>query len=208
MAEDVLTQIIKRNDFYKQNFKRLTTVLLVSCILNIGLFVGLMFTIASKPQPNYFAVTENGRLLQLKGTQTAQITDSMVVSWVSQIVPKLYALDFLNYRSQLNDINKYFTSYGWTSYSTAFKAVLDQIVKDKLVTRATLQDVPVVTAKGAINGIMAWKVQVPVMINFQQGKKEQTNEFILSLTIMKNQNTESGELLGISQVVELPYSGK
>ncbi|UTW43563.1 type IVB secretion system apparatus protein IcmL/DotI [bacterium SCSIO 12844] len=208
MAEDVLTQIIKRNDFFKQNFKRITTVLLISCILNVVLFVGLMFTIASKPQSSYFAVTENGRLLQLQGTKTAQITDAMVVSWVSQVVPKLYVLDFLNYRSQLNDINKYFTNYGWNSYSTAFKSVLDQIVKDKLVTRATLQDVPVVTAKGSVNGVMAWKVQVPVMINFQQGKKEQTNQFILSLTIMKNSNTESGELLGISQVVEQPYTSK
>lgn len=208
MSEDVLTQIIKRNDFYKQNFKRLVTVLLVSSIINVALLIGLMFSLSSKPGESYFAVTNDGRLVQLEGTKSAQITDSIVISWVSQVVPRLYALDFLNYRSQLNDINKYFTNYGWNSYSTAFKGVLDQIVKDKLVTRATLQDVPVVTAKGTINGVEAWKIQVPVMINFQQGKKEQTNEFILSLTVLQNPNAQTGELLGISQVIEQPYTPK
>jgi intracellular multiplication protein IcmL len=180
-------------------------VLLISCILNVALILGLYYALSSKPQPNYFAVTENGRLIQLESSKYAQVTDAMVVSWTSQIVPKLYALDFLNWRAEMTAVNKYFTSYGWQSYSTAFKSVLDQIVNDKLVTRATLQDVPVVVAKGTINGVLSWKVQVPVMVNFQQGPKEQTNKFILTLTIQRTQNSDSGELMGISQVVEQPY---
>ncbi|MCF6767119.1 type IVB secretion system apparatus protein IcmL/DotI [Thiotrichales bacterium 19S11-10] len=202
MSDDVLTQIIKRNDFYKNNFRRLVTILLISCLLNVGLFVGLVLSFNAKPDNRYFAVTNQGKLIQLESRSSAYITNDTVISWVSDVVPKLYALDFLNYRSQLNELNKYFTTHGWNSYSTAFKPALERLVSGQLVTRATLQNVPVISAKGTMNGSMAWKIQVPVMINYQKGSKGQNSQIVLSLTVVQKKNAADGEALGISQIVE------
>ena len=203
MNTQILPNIIKKNDFYKQNFKRMINVLLVSILLNIILVITMMFIWHKAPSDNYFAVNNIGQLIQLESNKKPDITNNTIISWISNTIPNIYALDFLNYRQELDYNSRFFTTYGWENFANAFRGILKKIKNDKLVSKATITGVPVITGAGYIKGVRTWRAQVPILISFQHGNQQQHNTFLLTLTIQEKNHTRSNDyLIGIAQIIQ------
>lgn len=202
MSGEALRTVKLRNDFYRDNFRRMVWILLVSILLNVGLIVVLLFMTTHRPQPVYFATSNDGRLVRLQPRTDPVMNNTAVLSWVSRSVPAIYRLDFLNYRSQLNAVRKYFTPYGWKQFVNAFAPTIERIKKQHLVASAAPAGVPVIMREGIVNGVFSWQVQIPLVVSFQKGSTEQVQHVVWTLILQRVNNTQSDQLLGISQVVQ------
>lgn len=201
-SKDPLALVYLRNEFYRDNFRRLVWLLLASIVLNIALGFGLIYTGGKTPGNYFFATTEMGQLIPLAATSQPLVSDTTVLNWVSNNVPKIYQIDFINYRTQLNQLQGYFTPSGWQSFVNAYSGQLKNLVDQKLVMSATPTDVPVITGSGVFSGVYKWQVQMPLVINLQQGDTQTTQKVLLTIVVDRVNNVASQQVLGISQIVQ------
>jgi len=205
MAKDTsnaLEQVTLRNSFYRDNFRRTIWLLLVSLILNVILVSAFIFY-STRPTHNFFfATSEDGQLIPLYPTTQPAVNNTTVLNWVSKNVPNIYALDFVNYRQELNSAQKYFTSQGWSQFQTAFAGQLDNVRNEKLVMSAVPSDVPIVTGSGVFNGVYKWQVQIPMVISLQKGSTITTQHVLLTIVVDRVNNFSSHQILGISQIIQ------
>ncbi|WP_162896536.1 DotI/IcmL family type IV secretion protein [Cysteiniphilum halobium] len=205
MQTNVLKVIAKRAEFYKSNFRLITKVLFVSVLLNVILFICLWYS--HKEDKHYFlAVNDQGIVKSLDLPKKMVVTDDMLVNWVSQNVTKLYKFDFLNYKEQILTLKPLFTNQGWYAFNAAFKETVDQVIEHKMVAKAALDGVPVITAAGHIAGVRSWQVQVPILVTFSQGNEVANNHTLLKLTIQENNKMEDlskGQYFGVAQIIQL-----
>jgi intracellular multiplication protein IcmL len=191
-----------RSDFYKDNFRRMVWVLLISLILNVILACSTIFFSHQTPRTYYFATTSDGRLIPMAPLSEPNMSDVAVTNWVSNNIPQVYALDFVHYRTQLQAMQGIFTPYGWQQFMQAFAPFLGTIVSQQLVTSATVTNVPIVVQKGQINGVYSWQVQVPLLISTQKAGQQTTQNVVVRLIVQRINNIASQQLLGISQIVQ------
>ncbi|WP_317135149.1 DotI/IcmL/TraM family protein [Piscirickettsia litoralis] len=67
---------------------------MISVMLNLFLLVGLGLSLYFRPEPKYFATSNNGQILRLKALSDPIETDSAVISWLANAVPSINELDF------------------------------------------------------------------------------------------------------------------
>lgn len=199
---NALEQVTLRNAFYKDNFRRIIWILLLSLILNIILVLAFIFISVKPAQKFFFAITDSGQMIPLYPTVQPVVTDSTVLNWVSNSVPQIYALDFVHYREELNATQQYFTPEGWSQFQAAFSDQLNDIINQQLITSATLSDVPVITGAGVFSGVYMWRVQVPMIISLQKGSTVTTQKVLLTLIVNRVNNVSAHQILGISQIIQ------
>lgn len=204
MSVSGLRQVVLRNDFYRDNFRRMVLLVSLSLILNIILVIALIYHQNEKAEPVYFATTPDGKLIKLEPLQSPILNDEAIISWVARAVTEVYSLDFMSYKEKTLQSKKYFTSYGWGQFLRAFDPTLTQIREEKLVTRAALLGAPIITAHKIIDGRYTWYVQVPLMITFQKGELSSNKQIVWSVVLQRMNDTtaDSFQPVGISQVVQ------
>lgn len=196
-------QAIKlRNDFYRDNFRRVVFILLLSVILNIVLIAVLFFISAKPSKVVYFASDNQGKLIKMQPLSQPVLSETALQSWVSRNVPKIYSLDYVHYRTQLNDIRQYFTAFGWNNFKRTFQPILSKILSEQYVVSAAITDVPYISAHAKLNGIYSWRVQVPIKVTFRKGNTATTSNDIMQLVVQRVNNATSDQLVGISQIVQ------
>ncbi len=201
-AHKALEKVTLRNNFYRDNFRRLIWILLISLILNLVLVLSFVFYSSKPTQKFFFAVSDAGQLIPLYPTVQPVVTNETVLNWVSRNVPSIYALDFIHYREQLDKTQGYFTPEGWSQFQVAFAGQLQNIKSEKLITSATQTDIPVVTGTGVFSGVYKWQVQVPMLISLQQGDKVSTKKVLLTIVVDRVNNVSAHQILGISQIIQ------
>lgn len=196
-------QAIKlRNDFYRDNFRRIVLIAILSFLLNIILMVVLYFTNTRPTQVLYFAVTQQGELIKMQPLSSPVLGSEQLQSWVTQNIPKIYALDYVHYQDELRDVRQYFTDYGWGQFSQAFQPTLNKIISGQYVVSAAVTDVPYIVGMKLVNGVATWQVQVPVKVTFRQGDQASTEDVVWILVLQRVNNAASDQLVGISQIVQ------
>ena len=206
-TNNALELVKLRNSFYKDNFRRMILILLVSVLLNVILVISLFVVTSKPPERFYFASTANGRIIPLYALREPVLSDTAVRSWVSSNVPQLYDLDFVHYRSQVQRLRGYFTAYGWRQFLHAFRNELEQVVDQKLITSASPSNVPIITAKGTMDGVYSWDVQIPLIVSVQKGDEQSVEHVVLRLILQRTYGLGSQQLLGISQIVAQKMPG-
>ena len=206
MEKNALELVKLRNTFYRDNFRRMVWVLLVSVLVNVGLVVTLVTFYHQKPRSFYFASTTDGRIIPVYPLTRPVISDEAVRSWVARNVPQIYTLDFVHYRQQYQQLKQYFTEYGWQQFTGAFRDQLNKVINERLITSASPTDVAIITGKAVIDGVFSWKVQLPLVISIQKGGTASVEHVVLSLIVQRINNVGSNQLLGISQIVQTPVN--
>jgi intracellular multiplication protein IcmL len=89
----------------------------------------------------------------------------------------------------------------------AFDPELKKIVTEQYVTSAVVTGTPVIIATAVIRGEYTWKLQVPVMVTYNHGSQQTTQNFIWTVVLQRMNNNNSNQLLGIAQLIESPVNG-
>ena len=120
MENNALELVTLRNNFYRDNFRRMVWVLLISLIVNVILLAGLVTLSNRQPHSYYFATTSDGQIIPIVPLEQPLMTDEAVRSWVARNVPQIYTLDFVNYRQQY----QWFSLYQLATVSFYFRRYL------------------------------------------------------------------------------------
>ncbi|WP_192484717.1 MULTISPECIES: DotI/IcmL family type IV secretion protein [Cysteiniphilum] len=179
---EVLQEVIEKNSFYRKHYQKILHLFSISLLINMVVLCVLLFN-HNRTELRYVYVLADGQVVQLQSTPTLKLNSDNLVQWVANNAPKLYQLDFLNYKVQMQSMRSLFSDDGWQSYIAAFKPVLTQIQSQKLVAKAVVTGLPMIVATGYLEGQPSWKVQVPIDLNFQKDNQTQDTQYILTLTI-------------------------
>lgn len=206
MAQDALAMVYLRNEFYRDNYRRIVVILLLSMLINLGLGVILYWMYSHPPEPKYFATSINGRITPLYPLNEPNQSDSAVLQWANQAAIASYSYNFVNYREELQSASEFYTSGGWEAFLKALQGsnLLNAVRAKKLIVSAVATRAPVILQKGVIGGYYSWQVQMPVLVTFQSASEftQQTNVVTMLIRRVSTLNQPRG--IGISQIVVEP----
>lgn len=202
MVQDALKLVKLRSDFYRDSYRKVTLALLAAVIAIIGLVVVVVFLLASKPTPKYFATTDSGRIIPLIPLNQPNLSDNAVLQWASQALISVYSYDFLHYRQTFQDSRKYFTAGGWSSFMSALKQTktLDAVQDKKLIVSAVLSGAPIVSNRYIENGRYVWEVQMPFQVTYQ-GTETYSQSLLATLKIVRVSTLDNPYGIGIAEIV-------
>lgn len=130
-----------------------------------------------------------------------------VVAWTVEGVQKSLSFDFINYRSQLQTAQKYFTPYGWQNYTRALQGNNNflGLTANRWIVIAQVVDRPKVITQGILAGAYAWKFQMPVLVTYwsppYDNKSKFSNALTVTVIVQRQEILQSYKGLGIVQIV-------
>ena len=209
MAEDALTVVALRNQFYKDSQRKVILALLLSILVNFVLGSMLVYIITHPPAPKYFATSINGRITPLFPLNEPNQSDSAVLQWANQAAIAAFTYNFVNYRDELQASSGFFTADGWDQFLAALQDSnnLDAVKAKKLIVSAVATRAPIILQKGVLNGSYSWRVQMPILVTYQSASEftQQNNVVTMLITRVSTLNSPRG--IGIAQFVVGPASG-
>ena len=187
MPEDALKLVQLRNNFYRDNYRRVLGALMLMLFINIALVGLLAYSFTRTHEAQYFATSSDGRITQLHPLSQAVVSTSALLQWANQAAVVAYTYNFVNYRKQLQEASEFFTPEGWRNFEVALKGSrnLETVLARKLVVTAVATGAPVVLDQGVIGGRYAWKVQMPLLVTYQSSSTTYQQTLTITMVITR-----------------------
>jgi len=160
--------------WYKMQYAKLTTLLLMSIVLLITSVVGNYIQYIKIPSPVYFQVDTNLRLAKIKPLSDPLFSNEVILNWTATTVKKTLSMDFLHYRDDLNEVKNLYTNKSYKELITSLTKsnILSLIKKDNLSVKVSLLKAPIITNSGVSNKAMTWKVTFPISLDYVSSNGE------------------------------------
>jgi intracellular multiplication protein IcmL len=201
--DEVLTQVKLRNEFYRDNYRKIVGALLICIFIIFILIGGITYIITNPPQPQYFATTTNGRIIPLVPLDRPNLSSAALLQWANMAAISVYTYDFVSYRQALQAASDYFTPEGWQNFMQALQSSnnLNAVLAKKLVVSAVATGAPVILQQGLLFGTYTWRVQLPVLVTYQSASEfsQQTVTITMLITRVSTLTTPKG--IGIAQFI-------
>lgn len=203
MAEDALEVVRLRNDFYRDNHRRVMMCLLVAIATIILLCGSLSYVVTHPPAPKYFATTIDGKIIPLVPLSEPNMPNSAVLLWANQAATASFTYDFVNYRQALQSASNYFTPDGWRDFLGALTSSnnLNAVITKKLVVSSAATGAPVILQQGLLGGTYAWRVQMPMVVTYQSASQVAQQNVMVTMLVVRVSTLNSSRGVGIAQFV-------
>jgi intracellular multiplication protein IcmL len=200
---------LKRNEFYRDSYRRILSVLLFFSLISVLLVGALAFLELTEPLPKYYATLSNGRIVPMQALSEPTVTSDYIMQWSSMTMRAAYNLDFVNYQTQLNQAQPYFTADGWNAFMGALNGtgVIDSLQTNKLILAAVVSDTPIVLNRAIINGHYTWSVQVPLLITYSSASENKKQKIIITMTIVRVSGLDTPQGIQINNISESTATG-
>lgn len=187
MADDAVELVRLRNNFYRDNYRRVVGALLFMILINLLLVAMVFYQITHRPDPQYFATSTDGRITALYPLSEPMIAPGELLQWAERSAVAAYTYNFVNWREALQEVQNNFTPEGWRYFENALKAAmtLETVNAKKLVASAVATGAPVVLEKGVIGGRYAWKVQLPLLVTYQSSTEQIQQSLVITMVISR-----------------------
>src|SRR5580700_4516369 len=113
---DALVLVQLRNAFYKKKFHFVLGIYALSLMIIAILISIIIFLKATQAKPHYFVADEVGRLMKDIPLNDLNMSSDELLDWAVNAVLAANSFDFINYRHQLQDAQKYFMDESWATY--------------------------------------------------------------------------------------------
>lgn len=176
--------------------------ILIASIIAIGAHL-------SRDKQTYYVDSPDGATKEVFPLNEPNVTPSSLINWVTLAITSAYTLDFYGYQDTLDDLKQYFTLDGYQNFLNALDSSgsLKKIIKDKLVLTAVATNSAVVLQEGLMNNTYTWKIQVPLLLNYQGASTTPTQQNIaVSVLVTRVPTNEAPKGIGIAQIVDGDYN--
>ena len=96
--------VVMRGSWDRAQYKRSLMVALAAILLSMGMLLFSIILFLTKPEPRYFSVTNDFRVVELAPLSEPMVSDAGLLNWSADVVTRTFSLDFLHYRQQLTDV--------------------------------------------------------------------------------------------------------
>jgi intracellular multiplication protein IcmL len=201
LADDALELVKLRNNFYRDNYRRLVILLLLLIIINFALIGGIVYLITQRPAPQYFATGADGRITPLYPLSTPVVTPAELLQWANQAAVASYTYNFVNYRQELQNAAQYYTPEGWNQFQAGLKTSrnLESVVAKKFVVSAAATGAPVIADQGILNGRYAWQIRIPLLVTYQNSNEQVQQPLTVTMVITRASTLDTPKGIAIAQ---------
>ena len=208
MKDDALTLVLLRNVFYRDSYRWAIVALFIVLIVNFALGGILYYQFKNPPQPQYFAITPDGRIINNYRLDDPVFPDDHVLQWTADAVRQTFSLDFMHWPEQLQTASSKFSNPGWKEFLKAFKSSnnLETIIKLKMVANAEITGAPRLMQKAVLGGHYVWKVQLPILLTLTNGMQVIPVPMDVTVIVIRVPVEESPERIAINNF--LPVAQK
>lgn len=185
----------------------LTASLFVSFAILLSVIVALVVHY-TRPEQKYFIDTVSGSDIEVFPLSEPNVTSTSIIKWVTQAATSAYTLDFYQYQENIDALREYFTIDGYENYVQSLQASnsLNKIIEEKLVVTAVATDTAVILQEGEMAGVYTWRIQVPLLLNYQGASTTGTKKTIaVGLLVTRVPTNEAPKGIGIAQIVDGDY---
>ncbi|SRR5579883_241009 len=206
-AQDPLSIIFSRNAFYKRLHYLMLAAFALSLLVNGFLIWVLYFLIKNPFQPVYFATDPVGRLIPIIPVNQPNMTVNEAASLAVEAVQAAYSYDYVNYRTQLQQAQRYFTTYGWTNYMKALTQAnsLLALTQRKQIVIAQVVSSPRLIAEGILGSAYAWKFDMPILVTYWEPPYDASSKVLnaldVSIIMQRQPILQSYRGVGILQLI-------
>lgn len=206
--QDALVLVHTRNQFYRSKFRFILGVYVLSLIANVVLISMIVYLYKHPTEALFFPADNIGRLIHVIPVTEANQTNQEVMKWTVEAIEAAFSYDFMNYRGQLQNAQKYFTEYGWRNYMDTLRDSLNlvaltthkQIVVAKIVGPLKILNQALLGGKA-----MAWKFEMPMLVTYITppftAKDRKFNALVLTVIVRRENELQSYKGLGVIQVI-------
>lgn len=194
---------LARNALSRERYEFVMKVTSGIVILCIVLVVSLVYLATRPIQQRFFTTNSEGAIREIIALNKPIASEEEVLNWATQAVTKAYSMSFANYGQQLNDLKPNFIDAGWRGYEQALQRAgfIDGLLKNQYVTSAVPKKAPVVVARGLVNNVMGWRLQIPLIVTFTSANTSSSQEINVEVTVVRRDETENPQGLGIAQII-------
>jgi len=166
MNEDPLVVVGMRYEFYRDGYRKILGLVIISVVLNTILAYAVYYMAMNPPAPRYFATSPDGQIIPVKPLDEPVYATADILSWATNVAITTYTYDYINFRSDLQAVAASFTSDGWGMFLQALQSsrMLDTVLAQNLVMTATPTGAPVIKQQGVVNGRYSWKIAIPMLV--------------------------------------------
>jgi len=91
-----------RNEFYRDNYRKLMSILLFMALIIISLIGFIYFQRITAPKPTYFATNADGSLITMVPLNRPNLSTNALLAWAAEAATSVFNYDFVHYRADLN----------------------------------------------------------------------------------------------------------
>lgn len=200
---DPMKVVQERNHIIMDRYRNMIVATSISGVVAVLSMCLNFYLIGRQPEPRYFAQNSQGGLMEIMPLDTPNQSLGAVLSFASDAVLSVNAYDFANYRRQLTEGAKYFTTNGWKRYQDELAATgtLEEVVKSQLVVSSAVSGAPVLDNEGTLGGVKFWDVQVPFVVRFQSEKVNKTFNMVAVVKVVRVRPQESDRGIAVAQFI-------
>lgn len=202
-----LGRVVLRNEYYRDGYRLALRVAVVQSFVIVGLIFAMFFVInVHQPENRYFATTEDGRLIPMVSLSQPNLSNPALMSWVAQAATETMTFGFSDYRRRLQESSRNFTRRGWESFTTALQQarIIESIEANAQVISAAPRGAPVLQSEGVVNGQYQWIVQIPMVLSYESGSRQRSDNWLVTLAVVRVPRLESPNGVGIAQWIAVP----
>jgi len=165
---DAIQTVMIRNSFYRDGYRALLKVALVQgAVITVLIGVIIVLVLTANVKHVFFATNVDGRIMPIQPVNDPYFEDDQVITWTARASREVMQMDYLNYRTHLDEVKMRFTMTGRTDFLNALKEsrLIEAIEQKKLVSQLRIEGAPQVLKKGVgKNGTYSWYLSMPISI--------------------------------------------
>ncbi len=211
--EDALVSVILRNSFYRRQYFLALGAFVLSILTIIILSFVLVYVIRHRSEPLYFATDNVGRLIEIAPVNKPNMSLDEVKAWTVRAVERATSYDYVNYRRQMQEMQNYFTTYGWRTYMAALNANgnLNALKRRRMIYLSKVVDTPKLDIEGDLDGAYSYKFKMQMLLTTLQPPYDDTTSQLyawnVSVIVQRQPILQSKDGLGILQLVIVAATG-
>lgn len=208
--DDAMQMVQLRNQFYQKKFYYSLMIFVLMLIMVVLLASALVYLIRNPTRPVYFVADSVGRLMYEVPLSQPSMSLEDVTAWTIEAIETTYTYNYINFRSQLQGSEKYFTQYGWQEYMRGLTASNNLLALEqrKMIFLAKVVQPPKLITQGILGGAYAYKFEMPVLISYLSppydnvlGKSRFDNALIVDVIVQRQKILSSYKGLAIVQLL-------
>lgn len=180
-------------------------------IVIIGLMIAIFWRIRNPEEPRYFQIqVEQGKkqFIPLQALNSRLFSRQDLLMWVQEVVGNIYTFNAVTYKQKFDYmLANDFTSNGASSFRQTLddSQLLKQVITQQLNLTGLVSGQPVILQQGPLMGQYTWKVQMPVLLTFENANQMATKRIIVTVLIVNVPTQESPQAIAIQELWSEEY---
>lgn len=203
MANNAIELVRMRNEFYRDNYRRVLAILLFALMIIFLLVGALVYVVTHPPAPKYFATNTSGRIVPLVPLDQPNLSTASLLQWANTAAVAAFTYNFVNFRAELQAASEFFTPEGWQAYLESLRTSnnLVAVRAKQLVVSAVATGAPVITQQGVVGGRYTWQVQMPMLVTYESPSQVTQQSLMVNMVITRVSTLDSPRGIGIAQFI-------